>query len=520
MTGYRGADEQTAEAMRDGVYHTGDVALRDDDGYLTFVGRTDDVFKASDYRISPFELESALLEHPAVAEAAVVPSPDPVRLAVPKAFVALAPGTRAGRGDGARHPRLHARAPGAVQADPPRRVRRAAEDHQRQDPPRRAARGRDGARPRPPATPPSGGRRTSLDTDQLDRLGIEQRRRGRADADRTFPRWYSDPAIYDFELDSIFTRSWVIAGSLDRLAKSGDHLVSPRRARARPRHARARRRAARVRQRLPPPRLPRRHRGRLPQLLQCAYHAWTYELDGRLNRAPRAEAEPGFDKADFSLVRVSVDTWGPLVWVNPDPDAPPLREAYPGFEALAAEHGMDFSGYATLARVLDPGELEGLGRERQRVRTGRPCLGTSLADAWDAAAARTSTSTRRPCSAQLTVPNAKARVRRRPASSLHLRLAGELHRRGRVRRDDRASSRPDRRRAIARTLPRWLDPAFVASGCMYDRARGRRGRAAAAARPATAMVPEGRLMPAARPRARAATRHGWESFAATLGIET
>ncbi len=92
MTGYRGTDEQTAEAMRDGVYHTGDVALRDDDGYLTFVGRTDDVFKASDYRISPFELESALLEHPAVAEAAVVPSPDPVRLAVPKAFVALTPG--------------------------------------------------------------------------------------------------------------------------------------------------------------------------------------------------------------------------------------------------------------------------------------------------------------------------------------------------------------------------------------------------------------------------------------------
>ena len=78
--------------MRDGVYHTGDVALRDEDGYLTFVGRTDDVFKASDYRISPFELESALIEHAAVAEAAVVPSPDPVRLAVPKAFVALAPG--------------------------------------------------------------------------------------------------------------------------------------------------------------------------------------------------------------------------------------------------------------------------------------------------------------------------------------------------------------------------------------------------------------------------------------------
>ena len=74
------------------LYRTGDVAALDDDGYLTYVGRADDVFKSSDYRISPFELESALIEHPAVAEAAVVPSPDPLRLAVPKAFVALAPG--------------------------------------------------------------------------------------------------------------------------------------------------------------------------------------------------------------------------------------------------------------------------------------------------------------------------------------------------------------------------------------------------------------------------------------------
>ncbi|HET9658596.1 MAG TPA: AMP-dependent synthetase, partial [Kineosporiaceae bacterium] len=61
-------------------------------GYITYVGRADDVFKASDYRISPFELESVLIEHPAVAEAAVVPSPDPVRLAVPKAYVVLAAG--------------------------------------------------------------------------------------------------------------------------------------------------------------------------------------------------------------------------------------------------------------------------------------------------------------------------------------------------------------------------------------------------------------------------------------------
>jgi acetyl-CoA synthetase len=95
MVGYRDDDELTASAMRDGYYHTGDVASRDANGYITYVGRSDDVFKASDYRISPFELESVLIEHPAVAEAAVVPAPDPVRLAVPKAYVVLAPGHEA-----------------------------------------------------------------------------------------------------------------------------------------------------------------------------------------------------------------------------------------------------------------------------------------------------------------------------------------------------------------------------------------------------------------------------------------
>ncbi|MEV8094540.1 AMP-binding protein [Kitasatospora sp. NPDC085879] len=96
MRGYRGDAEKTAEAMRGGFYRTGDVAARDADGFITYVGRADDVFKASDYRISPFELESVLIEHPAVAEAAVVPSPDPVRLAVPKAFVVLAQGRQPG----------------------------------------------------------------------------------------------------------------------------------------------------------------------------------------------------------------------------------------------------------------------------------------------------------------------------------------------------------------------------------------------------------------------------------------
>src|SRR5579862_6136527 len=89
MQGYQ-RDDGSLQPLSGAIYRTGDVAMVDGEGYLTYVGRADDVFKASDYRISPFELESALIEHPAVAEAAVVPSPDPLRLAVPKAFIALA----------------------------------------------------------------------------------------------------------------------------------------------------------------------------------------------------------------------------------------------------------------------------------------------------------------------------------------------------------------------------------------------------------------------------------------------
>ena len=89
-----------------------------------YVGRTDDVFKASDYRISPFELESVLIEHEAVAEAAVVPSPDPVRLAVPKAYVLLAAGRTPSAGAGAVRSWLSAGEAGRrVQADPAGGVR-------------------------------------------------------------------------------------------------------------------------------------------------------------------------------------------------------------------------------------------------------------------------------------------------------------------------------------------------------------------------------------------------------------
>lgn len=92
MTGYLGDPQRNAAVMAGGYYHTGDVASRDDDGYITYIGRTDDVFKSSDYKVSPFELESVLIEHPAVVEAAVVPQPDDTRLAVPKAYVCLADG--------------------------------------------------------------------------------------------------------------------------------------------------------------------------------------------------------------------------------------------------------------------------------------------------------------------------------------------------------------------------------------------------------------------------------------------
>jgi acetyl-CoA synthetase len=92
MNGYLDDDHLTKVVMAYGCYHTGDEARRDDAGYIHFIGRGDDVFKSSDYRISPFELESVLLEHDLVAEAAIVPSPDPLRWAVPKAFVALKPG--------------------------------------------------------------------------------------------------------------------------------------------------------------------------------------------------------------------------------------------------------------------------------------------------------------------------------------------------------------------------------------------------------------------------------------------
>ena len=96
MRGYQEEDGRVAP-LEGEFYRAGDVMSRDADGYLTFVGRSDDIFKSSDYRISPFELESALIEHPDVVECAVVPSPDPIRSAVPKAFIILQSGVEPSR---------------------------------------------------------------------------------------------------------------------------------------------------------------------------------------------------------------------------------------------------------------------------------------------------------------------------------------------------------------------------------------------------------------------------------------
>jgi acetyl-CoA synthetase len=89
MVEYYKAPEKTAQAMRDGFYHTGDTAWRDEDGYIFFVGRNDDIIKSSGYRIGPYEVESVLVEHPAVLECAVSAAPDEIRGQVVKATVIL-----------------------------------------------------------------------------------------------------------------------------------------------------------------------------------------------------------------------------------------------------------------------------------------------------------------------------------------------------------------------------------------------------------------------------------------------
>jgi choline monooxygenase len=155
--------------------------------------------------------------------------------------------------------------------------------------------------------------------------------------------WYTDPAVLSLEQERIFSRSWQYAGRAALVAEPGCFFAT---------------RAGHV-----PCVVVRgqdgilrafvnvcRHRGHIVaseagcrKTLQCPYHAWTYDLDGSLLRAPRAEREPGFDPGGFSLLPVSVDTWGPFVFVNPDPAADPLPEVLADLPGLVQESGVDLN---------------------------------------------------------------------------------------------------------------------------------------------------------------------------------
>ena len=159
--------------------------------------------------------------------------------------------------------------------------------------------------------------------------------------------WYSDPAIHEFELEAIFRRGWHYAGPAGQVGKAGDIMVTQ---------------AGDV-----PVVVTRDREGALHGLvnvcrhrgypvvrencsrstMQCAYHAWTYDLDGRLRKAPRSQHEVAFDESELSLLPVSVDVWGGFVWVNADPQAGALLDAHPELEVIASERGgLDLAGYS------------------------------------------------------------------------------------------------------------------------------------------------------------------------------
>ena len=155
--------------------------------------------------------------------------------------------------------------------------------------------------------------------------------------------WYSDPGVAALERERIFARTWQYAGPAEQVEAPGSYLATQ---------------AGHV-----PVVVTRgrdgvlrgfvnvcRHRAYViargsgcRETLQCPYHAWTYELDGTLRKAPRSEREAGFDAADFSLLPVSVDSWGPFLFVNPDPAATPLAEALGALPEIAARSGLDLS---------------------------------------------------------------------------------------------------------------------------------------------------------------------------------
>jgi choline monooxygenase len=164
--------------------------------------------------------------------------------------------------------------------------------------------------------------------------------------ERTLPwSWYADETVLRREQERIFRRTWQYVGHLGQVADSGTFFTSRVGAipvvvtRARDGELRALLNVC-------------RHRGFVVadgsgdrETLQCRYHAWTYELDGRLRAAPRSEREDGFDRSELSLLPLAVDTWGPFVFVSSEAEAPPLREALGPLPEL-------------VARILDVEELQ------------------------------------------------------------------------------------------------------------------------------------------------------------------
>jgi choline monooxygenase len=153
--------------------------------------------------------------------------------------------------------------------------------------------------------------------------------------------WYSDEAVWTLERDRIFAATWQYAGRTEQVQDAGCFFaghaghVPVLVVRGRDRELRGFVNVC-------------RHRGHpvasgdgCRETLQCPYHAWTYDLDGSLRRAPRSDREAGFDPSGLSLRRIAVDTWGPFVFVNPDPEAPPLAEALGGLPGIVAESGVD-----------------------------------------------------------------------------------------------------------------------------------------------------------------------------------
>ena len=151
---------------------------------------------------------------------------------------------------------------------------------------------------------------------------------------------YYDPAVFEFELEAIFHASWQYLGPRDRVANVGDVMVGMLgRIPIAVAHAEDGQLYGFVNI--------CRHRGfrvvesdkRKCRRLVCRYHHWAYRLDGSLGSAPDGDKEPNFDATEFSLLPVRVDTWGPGVFVNPNPDAPSLREAIPDLQARTDELG-------------------------------------------------------------------------------------------------------------------------------------------------------------------------------------